>query len=1331
MQFKRSLCSAPEIRIDPSRRYRFLSFAVIALALGANRALASSVGPDADLDGILDAIDNCPTVPNFSQTDSDGDGYGDACDNCPSNSPQPLIAYVDDDFAGLGGTDPAGPGLDVGCDSFATIQAAINAVAAGGTVIVAPGTYEENVTIGKAITLSGPQAGISACGRVASEAVVTASAPANPALPALQINGTITAVLTIDGFTFSDSSNAWCVRLESGTADGMQLLNNRIRQFTGGGVFYNRSVQNGLIDGNEIDGSSQAGNAALCQFDGPDQFHGLLFTDNCLIDGATTGTGLFVDGTHNWTANAPATQPPAITGNLFRGCGTAVNLGSRSFNTATAPRVSISGNTFLNNDFDGLQGGPQNADIQRNTFQSNARNGMAFTSFGNAGADRGAQNCVVNENFFITNGSLGTGTAGDVFLSATQAATTISTNQFHDNSFASALPAVAVAYSGTETIDFNRNWWGNASGPALITHPSGTGGSIGGTAGTGGTGRLDFTPWFDTGTDVGGNPADGFQPDYNAMWVSEESPQLGVTPRIKEGHDTVLVGGTLHVEAGNHFPENVVVTKRLRIMGQGSGGTAVAGNPLTDTIISPANASLPVIDLQAAGTGPATRLSVEALRVQGGSDGILVSVNPANYLRFDGVSSHSNAGNGISFANSGIAFDIEMVAMSLQSNGNTGLRVASSTISFAKLNVTGGEMKGNPNMGFGFNPDGSSTCFGNDINFNGTNFANNGVPGDGGSGHLSYFIYNGNASIKNVTMSGNTQHPLQFRGSGTAVQGTWSALGTVVLDNVIVTGNIRRPAIYIQRYSDLSGVSLNNVNLGGTLSSNPPFAGFATGMQLAHTGSPLPLGNTIFPCQGGQGVGYVGLAIEEAGGAIADCTTVFLGATTHAEKENCIFDFNDVASLGDVVIAPGAPLWYLDQDNDGAGDPANSVQSCTQPLGYVAGNTDGCPTDPNKTSPGQCGCGFPDTDGDNDGVADCIDGCPTDPDKVVAGLCGCNVSDDDTDGDGTVDCFDGCPNNPSLTSPVAWYQDSDGDGYGNPSVSVIACDPPSGHVGDSTDCNDNNPNVNPGAAEICDNQIDDNCNNLVDESMDTDGDGPNDCNDNCPTVANPAQIDVDTDGVGDECDNCARVANTGQEDCDNDGIGDVCAIVAGAPDCNTNTVPDSCDIASGTSLDLNANAIPDECEQGGGTPFCFGDTGCPCFNESATSEQAGCRNSSGLGGKAVGVGNTSVSNDMLSLQFSNLTGLVAVIFQSEAITRIPFNDGVKCLSGPLRRIGNAKPVSAGNSSYPGMGDPLISVRGQVPPTGGVRYYQAVYRNNAGPCGTRLNITNGVSVVWVP
>jgi hypothetical protein len=45
-------------------------------------ALKPLVPQDADVDGIADALDNCPSVANPTQADWDGDGVGDVCDNC-------------------------------------------------------------------------------------------------------------------------------------------------------------------------------------------------------------------------------------------------------------------------------------------------------------------------------------------------------------------------------------------------------------------------------------------------------------------------------------------------------------------------------------------------------------------------------------------------------------------------------------------------------------------------------------------------------------------------------------------------------------------------------------------------------------------------------------------------------------------------------------------------------------------------------------------------------------------------------------------------------------------------------------------------------------------------------------------------------------------------------------------------------------------------------------------------------------------------------------------------------------------------------------------------
>ena len=267
----------------------------------------------------------------------------------------------------------------------------------------------------------------------------------------------------------------------------------------------------------------------------------------------------------------------------------------------------------------------------------------------------------------------------------------------------------------------------------------------------------------------------------------------------------------------------------------------------------------------------------------------------------------------------------------------------------------------------------------------------------------------------------------------------------------------------------------------------------------------------------------------------------------------------------------------LDRDSDGDG----VIDPC-----------DGCPNDQEKTEPGDCGCGAPETDSDGDGIPDCIDVCPDAPDvdsdadgvldcldgcpydhtKTEPGVCGCNVPDEDTDGDFVLDCLDGCPYDPDFIEPGlcgCGIPDDDSDGDGVP---------------DCVDwCPDDPAKVNPGRCGC----------GAVD--ADSDGDLLADCEDNCPYAINANQIDTDGDGIGDACDNCRLVWNPDQVDRDHDGIGDACdeAVHRSRRITNDDDTGDSGDDTGDTQSDDAAHQSPDT--SGGDTNA--DDT----TNESATS----------------------------------------------------------------------------------------------------------------------------------
>ncbi|MEZ5043818.1 MAG: M12 family metallo-peptidase [Saprospiraceae bacterium] len=149
-----------------------------------------------------------------------------------------------------------------------------------------------------------------------------------------------------------------------------------------------------------------------------------------------------------------------------------------------------------------------------------------------------------------------------------------------------------------------------------------------------------------------------------------------------------------------------------------------------------------------------------------------------------------------------------------------------------------------------------------------------------------------------------------------------------------------------------------------------------------------------------------------------------------------VTDQRGCAVVGTTFLYDPNTSFYYDGDGDGYGDEEKMLHVCYSPKGYVkqAGDCD----DNNSHL--------------NPGVREVCDGIDNNCDGVID------------------DGFD----------RQFYYEDLDGDGFGNPNISMEACMARPGFVDNDLDCNDDDPTVYPNALEICDG-IDNDCNGLVDE----------------------------------------------------------------------------------------------------------------------------------------------------------------------------------------------------------------------------------------------------------
>ena len=716
---------------------------------------------------------------------------------------------------------------DAANGGFSTIQEAVDAAAGGETILVSDGAFADDVTVNKAVTISGVAAGTDGTAQTQGAGTL--------------VSGTVrvtqsTGSVVIEGIEFqnlSDDATAFDALELAGGAD-ITVRNNLFWSsgVNGANAGFDKAIHvetgatgNVAITGNYVTGAAEAaystaswnrgiysdGNAASLDISGNTfEFARTAMNLDSYDDAVTTVTGNTVVSSGSGVSIGVGSDGTitGITGNAFDDVGTEFNIQ----NMATPVTFDVGTNTAANTVASPVAAAD---DLMRVLGGSDADD---------LGGGAGGDSLVGNAG-----GDLLSGDGGDDLLFGGAGEDTLNGDAGEDTLIGGSEADTLDGGTGSDTLYGGTDTADDAN-TTVDTATYGAGFTL---SWNDAAGAWEVTDGTDTDTLFG---IEQVEIGGETFLLVDDAANGGFSS-LAEAEAAAVAGDTILMASGSYA--GATLTKAVTVIGQGDGATAA------DTVFT-SGLSVDLAADDASGEVAFQDLAVEGAGITAADQEVLGT------LRIEGVRVEGAGGAGllVSGRKASSAYD--------QAGVQSVVLIGSSFIDNAQTSSN--------------------------------------------AGNIVFFEFDGDATITNVTssnaISGPTSADYLFQmagfdgplydqltpapGSSVGSYDVLTPIGTVTIDGLTLSGEARKPAFYVQGYTDMTGLSVANssVDVDSTLWGTP--VGIDPMADQSPSGTPNTAANTgsFFDETAADGsVDLSGLTVTLPAGQ-----SVFIDGTTQAES---------------------------------------------------------------------------------------------------------------------------------------------------------------------------------------------------------------------------------------------------------------------------------------------------------------------------------------------------------------------------------------------------------------------------------------------------------------